>query len=186
MKCACSRLDGNLTRLFYHRKCYKKAEKIANKNSIGTELSWLCGRDGVDFYLGDNSANMKLSDLESNSSSLSSQDCRLEPSVRLLRHYRDSHLLSASDTIICPTAESKLSSVLPVLASVSQSNVKVGSLTGDRQDEEAEWWTALLRCGALWCANKMTEAQQTYPEIDKLPIQYQVGRWGAWSLYCIA
>ena len=53
---------------------------------------------------------MKFSDLESNSSNLASQDCRLEPSVRLLRHYRDSHLVSASDTIICPTAESQLSS----------------------------------------------------------------------------
>ena len=117
---------------------------------------------------------MKFSHLESSCSNLSSQDCRLEPSVRLLRYYRDSHLLSASDTIICPSAESQLSSVLPVLESVSQSNVKVGSLTGDRQDEEAEWWTALLRCGALWCANKMSEAQLTYPEIDKLPVQYQV------------
>ena len=117
---------------------------------------------------------MKFSDLESNSSNLASQDSRLEPSVRLLRHYRDSHLVSASDTIICPTAENQLSSVLPLLESVSQSNVKVGSLTGDRQDEEAEWWTNLLRCAALWSANKMSEAQQTYPEIDKLPVQYQV------------
>ena len=118
---------------------------------------------------------MNFSDLESNSSNLSSQDCRLEPSVRLLRHYRDSHLLSASDTIISPTMESQLGSVLPLLEGVSQSNVKVGSLTGDRQDEEAEWWTNLLRCGALWCTNKMREAEQTYPEIDKLPVQYQVG-----------
>ena len=95
--------------------------------------------------------------------------------MRLLRHYRDSHLMSASDTIISPTVESQLGSVLPLLEGVSQSNVKVGSLTGDRQDEEAEWWTNLLRCGALWCTNKMREAEQTYPEIDKLPVQYQVG-----------
>ena len=95
--------------------------------------------------------------------------------MRLLRHYRDSHLLSASDTIISPTMESQLGSVLPLLEGVSQSNVKVGSLTGDRQDEEAEWWTNLLRCGALWCTNKMREAEQTYPEIEKLPVQYQVG-----------
>ena len=117
---------------------------------------------------------MKFSDLETTSSNLSSQDCRLEPGVRLVRHYRDSLLLSASDTLICPTADSQLGSILPLLAGVSQSNLKVGCLTGDRQDEEAEWWTALLRCGALWCANKMSEAQQTYSEIDRLPVQYQV------------
>ena len=127
---------------------------------------------------------MRFSDLETPGSHLSSQDCRLEPAVRLLRFYRDSHLLSASDTLICPTAESELSSILPVLDSVSQSNLKVGCLTGDRQDEEAEWWSNLLRCGALWCANNLPGAQLTYPEIDRLPVHYQVGPQSD-SLYCM-
>ena len=105
---------------------------------------------------------------------MSSQDRRLEPTVRLMRYYRDSLLHSALDTIICPNVESQLSSILPVLSLVARSNVKVGSLTGDRQDEEAEWWTAVVKCGALWCANNMVEAQQTYPEIDSLPVEYQV------------
>ena len=120
---------------------------------------------------------MKFSDLETKLvSTMSSEEVMLEPTVRLLRYYRDSHLHSALDTIICPTAESQLSSILPMLSLVTRSNVKVGSLTGDRHDEEAEWWTNVLRCGALWCAGaeRMVEAQETYPEIDKLPLQYQV------------
>ena len=140
---------------------------------MGTELSWLCGPDGAEFFLTD--SNMKFSDLETNLvSSMSSQESRLEPTVRLVRYYRDSLLHSALDTIICPSAQSQLSSILPVLSLVTKSNVKVGSLTGDRQDEEAEWWTNVLRCGALWCSNKLEEAEQTYSDIDCLPLQYQV------------
>ena len=155
------------------RKCYSKAAKICNNNSVGSQLSWLCGKLGAEFFLTD--SNMKFSDLETSvESTMSSQDRRLEPTVRLMRYYRDSLLHSALDTIICPTVESQLSSILPVLSLVSRSNVKVGSLTGDREDEEAEWWTAVVRCGALWCANNMVEAQQTYPEIDSLPVEYQV------------
>ena len=48
------------------------------------------------------------------------------------------------------------------------------SLTGDRWDEVADWWTAVLGCGALWCQNKMVEAEALYSEIDNLPGQYQV------------
>ena len=48
------------------------------------------------------------------------------------------------------------------------------SLTGDRWDEVADWWTAVLGCGALWCQNKMVEAETLYSDIDNLPGQYQV------------
>ena len=48
------------------------------------------------------------------------------------------------------------------------------SLTGDRWDTVADWWTAVLSCGALWCENKMAEAEALYTDIDNLPDQYQV------------
>ena len=48
------------------------------------------------------------------------------------------------------------------------------SLTGDRVDTVADWWTAVLGCGSLWCQNKMAEAEALYSDIDNLPDQYQV------------
>ena len=55
-----------------------------------------------------------------------------------------------------------------------RSNVTPASLTGDRWDAVADWWTAVLSCGSLWCQNKMTEAEALYTDIDNLPDQYQV------------
>ena len=83
-------------------------------------------------------------------------------------------LQSALDTVICPTAESQLSAVLPTLASVSRSNSLCGSLTGDRHDLVADWWTSLLSCAANWALNRMEESEQSYTDIDNLPTSYQV------------
>ena len=55
-----------------------------------------------------------------------------------------------------------------------RSNITPASLTGDRWDNVADWWTAVLSCGALWCQNKMVEAETLYSDIDNLPGQYQV------------
>jgi len=51
--------------------------------------------------------------------------------------------------------------------------MKVGSLTGDRHDTVADWWTSLLKCSASWSLNMMEEAEQLYTDIDNLPVQYQ-------------
>ena len=40
-----------------------------------------------------------------------------------------------------------------------------------------EWWTCLLRCSALWSANRLEEAATLYPDIDDLfPALYQVSQ----------
>ena len=107
-------------------------------------------------------------------STMSAKVTRLDPVNRLLRYYRDTHLHTALDTLICPSTESHLDTVVPMVSLVTKSNEMVGSLTGDRYDEVADWWTAVLKCSALWSTNKMEEAEQLYVDIDNLPLEYQV------------
>ena len=54
------------------------------------------------------------------------------------------------------------------------SNTLAASLAGDRWDAVAEWWTKLLSCASLWCANRMEEAEALYQDIDNLPQLYRV------------
>lgn len=136
------------------------------------QLAWLVTPEAVHFLLTDN--NLKKCHLEAEQlSTMSETVTALDPVARLMRYYRDTHLATALDTLICPTSVTKLSTVLPLLTQVTRSNQRLGSLTGNRWDHVAEWWTQILRCGALWCANMMEEASTLYTDIDNLPTQYQ-------------
>ena len=149
-----------------------KAATIASQSDVGSELSWLLGKEGAMFLL---SEPWTLSDRKPGpGSGLTSAPVTLCPVTQMTRFYRDSMLQSALDTVICPTSTSHISKVLPILSAVSRSNEMVGSLTGDRHDSVADWWTSLLRCAASWSLNKMEEAEQTYSDIDCLPLLYQV------------
>eukprot|EP00092_Neocalanus_flemingeri_P001165 GFUD01001241.1.p1 GENE.GFUD01001241.1~~GFUD01001241.1.p1 ORF type:complete len:1098 (+),score=305.94 GFUD01001241.1:251-3544(+) len=158
---------------YFQRKALGKAATIASQSQsdVGSELSWLLGKEGVTFFL---TEPWTLSDLKPGpGSGLTSSPPTLSPVAQITRCYRDSLLQAALDTVICPTAGSQITQVLPLLSAVSRSNEKVGSLTGDRHDLVADWWTYLLKCAANWSLNKMDEAEQTYPDIDCLPVAYQ-------------
>ena len=64
--------------------------------------------------------------------------------------------------------------MLPTLAAVSRSNQLLGSLTGDRYDPVADWWTSILSCSAHWSLNNLEDAHLTFSDIDQLPELYQV------------
>ena len=154
------------------RKALRKAATIASQSDVGSELSWLLGTEGSTFFL---TELWTLSDRKAGAGcGLTSAPVSLSPVTQIIRFYRDSMLQSALDTVICPTSSSQISKVLPVLSAVSRSNEMVGSLTGDRHDSVADWWTSLLKCTANWSLNKMDEAEQSYPDIDCLPLPYQV------------
>eukprot|EP00090_Calanus_glacialis_P000417 TRINITY_DN10251_c0_g1_i1.p1 TRINITY_DN10251_c0_g1~~TRINITY_DN10251_c0_g1_i1.p1 ORF type:complete len:1045 (-),score=302.19 TRINITY_DN10251_c0_g1_i1:87-3221(-) len=156
---------------YFQRKALAKAATIASQSDVGSELSWLLGKEGAMFLL---SEPWTLSDRKPGpGSGLTSAPVTLCPVTQMTRFYRDSMLQSALDTVICPTSTSHISKVLPILSAVSRSNEMVGSLTGDRHDSVADWWTSLLRCAASWSLNKMEEAEQTYSDIDCLPLLYQ-------------
>ena len=107
-----------------------------------------------------------------------------------MREFRNSCLQVALSTINCPTAGSQLTEVmgkpsipsppyrqpqvLPTLAAVSRSNQLLGSLTGDRYDPVADWWTSILSCSAHWSLNNLEDAHLTFSDIDQLPELYQV------------
>jgi len=156
---------------YFQRKALSKATAIASRSNVGSELSWLLGKEGTSFFL---SEPWALPDLKPGPGcGLTSTPRTLHPVSQITRCFRDSLLQSSLDTLICPTAEADISQVLPVLGAVSRSNEMVGCLTGDRHDPVADWWTGLLRCAANWALNKMEEARQTYPDIDCLPLPYQ-------------
>merc|ERR1712106_650075 len=156
---------------YFQRKALRKAATIASQSDVGSELSWLLGTEGSTFFL---TELWTLSDRKAGAGcGLTSAPVSLSPVTQIIRFYRDSMLQSALDTVICPTSSSQISKVLPVLSAVSRSNEMVGSLTGDRHDSVADWWTSLLKCTANWSLNKMDEAEQSYPDIDCLPLPYQ-------------
>jgi len=156
---------------YFQRKALGKAATIASQSDVGSELSWLLGKEGTTFFL---TEPWTLFDLKSGPGcGLTSAPPPLSPVAQIARFFRDSQLQSALDTVICPTSGSQISQVLPILSAVSRSNEMVGSLTSDRHDLVADWWTCLLKCAANWSLNKMDEAKQTYPDIDCLPLPYQ-------------
>jgi len=156
---------------YFQRKALRKAATIASQSDVGSELSWLLGTEGTTFFL---TELWTLSDRKAGAGcGLTSAPVSLSPVTQIIRFYRDSMLQSALDTVICPTSSSQISKVLPVLSAVSRSNEMVGSLTGDRHDSVADWWTSLLKCTANWSLNKMDEAEQSYSDIDCLPLPYQ-------------
>ena len=156
------------------RTCLQRASALmVSCDSNDCQLSWMLGPEAVHFILTDNS--LKRSHFESGQvSSMSEAVTSLDPVSRLMRFYRDTHLATALDTLICPTSVTKLGTVLPLLTQVSRSNTRLGSLTGNRWDHVAEWWTQILRCGALWSQNMMEEAITLYTDINNLPAEYQV------------
>jgi len=156
---------------YFQRKALETAASIASQSDVGSELSWLLSKEGRTFFLSD---PWTLYDLKPGPGcGLTSSPPTLSPVAQISRYFRDSMLQSALDTVICPTAESQLSAVLPTLASVSRSNSLCGSLTGDRHDLVADWWTSLLSCAANWALNRMEESEQSYTDIDNLPTSYQ-------------
>jgi len=165
--------------LVFTRRCLQFAvaalgdvESQPGQNGSAEEMARILQPEFIQFLLND--TNMRPRDLEMKQvSTMSSTVTKMDPVSLLLRYYRDTHLHTALDTIICPSSESQLGSVVPLLSLVTRSNIMTGSLLGDRYDEVAEWWTSILKCAALWCSNQMTEAEQLYSDIDNLPLEYQ-------------
>ena len=158
------------------RSCLSRASSVLGTSDPGSQLSWLLSPDTVSFLLTDH--NLRRHHLESVQTwSMSGAVTSLDPVSRLVRYYRDTLLSTALDTVICPTSVTQLGSVLPMLTQVTRSNERLGSLTGNRWDGVAEWWTRVLECAALWSGNMMEEATALYPDIDNLPDQYQVRIW---------
>ena len=155
------------------RNCLRKAAAIVGNTETAGSLSWMLSTEFSSWLLADTS--LRRHHLASGQSSgLSSDLISLEPGPRLLRYFRDTQLMTALDSLVWPTRETPATSVSPLLSMVTRSNMRLASLTGDRWDAVAEWWTSVLSCGALWCQNKMAEAEALYPDINNLPDQYQV------------
>merc|ERR1719312_2242942 len=156
---------------YFQRKCLRQAGVIASQSEVSSEVSWLLTKEGSSFFL---SEQWTLADrTPGTGQGLTSPPTTLDPINQIVRHYRDSMLQSALDTLVCPTATSQIGAVLEVLEGVNRSNMKMCSLTGDRHDMVADWWSSLLKCSASWSLNMMVEAEQLYTDIDNLPLQYQ-------------
>ena len=152
------------------RRCLLAAARIADKSDVDGELGWLVGHHGRQFFLNE---TWTLDSVEA-CWGLTSPPPALQPVAQIVRAFRNSFLQSALHTINCPTAGSQLTEVLPTLAAVSRSNQLLGSLTGDRHDPVADWWTSLLSCSAHWSLDNATDAELTFSDIDQLPALYQV------------
>merc|ERR1719242_2345200 len=151
------------------RRCLLAAARIADKSDVDGELGWLVGHHGRQFFLNE---TWTLDSVEA-CWGLTSPPPALQPVAQIVRAFRNSFLQSALHTINCPTAGSQLTEVLPTLAAVSRSNQLLGSLTGDRHDPVADWWTSLLSCSAHWSLDNATDAELTFSDIDQLPALYQ-------------
>merc|ERR1711963_1060114 len=138
------------------RRALMSAAKVAEKSEVDGELAWLVGHHGRQFFLND-TWRLARSTGEEESWGLTSPPPALQPISQMVREFRNSCLQVALSTINCPTAGSQLTEVLPTLAAVSRSNQLLGSLTGDRYDPVADWWTSILSCS----------------DIDQLPELYQ-------------
>ena len=152
------------------RRCLLAAARIADKSDVDGELGWLVGHHGRQFFLNE---TWTLDSVEA-CWGLTSPPPALQPVAQIVRAFRNSFLQSALHTINCPTAGSQLTEVLPTLAAISRSNQLLGSLTGDRHDPVADWWTSLLSCSAHWSLDNATDAELTFSDIDQLPALYQV------------
>ena len=115
------------------RTALSTAATIASSSEVGSELTWLLGPDGCGFFLNE---PWGLAEPGSRSRwGLTSPPPPLQPVAQIARAFRDSWLQFALDTLICPTATSQLTQVLPTLEAVARSNQLLGSLTGDRHDK---------------------------------------------------
>ena len=153
------------------RRALLAAANIADKSEVDGELGWLVGHHGRQFFLNE---SWSLADADADCWGLTSPPPALQPVAQIVRAFRNSCLQTALHTINCPTAGSQLTEVLPTLAAVSRSNQLLGSLTGDRHDPVADWWTSLLSCSAHWSLDNVTDAELTFSDIDQLPALYQV------------
>ena len=154
------------------RQALLAAARIAERSEVDGELGWLVGHHGRQFFLNQNWS--LANDVEADCWGLTSPSPALQPVAQIVRAFRNSCLQTALHTINCPTAGSQLTEVLPTLAAVSRSNQLLGSLTGDRHDPVADWWTSILSCSAHWSLDNVTDAELTFSDIDQLPALYQV------------
>ena len=154
------------------RRALLAADRIADKSEVDGELAWLVGHHGRQFFL--NESWSLAAEADADCWGLTSPPPALQPVAQIVRAFRNSRLQTALHTINCPTAGSQLTEVLPTLAAVSRSNQLLGSLTGDRHDPVADWWTSLLSCSAHWSLDNVTNAELTFSDIDQLPALYQV------------
>jgi len=152
------------------RRALLAAANIADKSEVDGELGWLVGHHGRQFFLNE---SWSLAEADADCWGLTSPPPALQPVAQIVRAFRNSCLQTALHTINCPTAGSQLTEVLPTLAAVSRSNQLLGSLTGDRHDPVADWWTSLLSCSAHWSLDNVTDAELTFSDIDQLPALYQ-------------
>jgi len=153
------------------RRALLAAAGIADKSEVDGELAWLVGHHGRQFFL--NESWSLATETDADCWGLTSPPPALQPVAQIVRAFRNSCLQTALHTINCPTAGSQLTEVLPTLAAVSRSNQLLGSLTGDRHDPVADWWTSLLSCSAHWSLDNVTNAELTFSDIDQLPALYQ-------------
>jgi len=153
------------------RRALLAADRIADKSEVDGELAWLVGHHGRQFFL--NESWSLATEADADCWGLTSPPPALQPVAQIVRAFRNSCLQTALHTINCPTAGSQLTEVLPTLAAVSRSNQLLGSLTGDRHDPVADWWTSLLSCSAHWSLDNVTNAELTFSDIDQLPALYQ-------------
>ena len=101
------------------RNCLKKAAGVVGAADTAGSLSWLLSPEFSSWLLSD--PGLRRQHLASDRSlGLTSDLQALDPVSRLLRHYQDHHLMTALDTLVWPTHDAPVTSVMPMLELVTR------------------------------------------------------------------
>ena len=102
----------------YCRRCLARATTVLGSEDVSS-LAWVLGPEFTKFLLTDTQLRGRHL-AEAGPGAMSGPVAGLEPVARLLRHYRDTQLAAALDTLVWPSSHRGLGSVVPRLALVTR------------------------------------------------------------------
>ena len=100
------------------RRCLARAAAVLGTEDVSS-LAWVLGPEFTKFLLTDTQLQGRHL-AEAGPGAMSGPVAGLEPVARLQRHYRDTQLAAALDTLVWPSSHRGLGSVVPRLALVTR------------------------------------------------------------------